>query len=257
MKYALITGASKGIGKAIAEELAIRKHPLLLIARNEQLLNETAAVFSNTYQVPVHYLSVDLSEKEAANTIFNWCQSNNYGVDILVNNAGYGLSGLFEKYTAQQQADMMAVNMTAPVELTALFLPLLKQQSKAYILNIASSAAYQAVPYLSVYAATKSFLLSFSRGLQYELKKSTVSVTCVSPGATDTDFPNRAQVGAKARKAGEKLNMQPGEVAEIAINKMFAQKREVIPGMVNKLSAFMAWFLPKALVEKAAASIYE
>ena len=79
----------------------------------------------------------------------------------------------------------------------------------------------------------------------------------MSPGATDTDFPNRAQVGAKARKAGEKLNMQPGEVAEIAINKMFAQKREVIPGMVNKLSAFMAWFLPKALVEKAAASIYE
>ena len=257
MKYALITGASKGIGKAIAEKLASMKHPLLLIARNEQLLSDTASLLSQKYQVPVFYLSIDLSQTNAALTIFNWCQTNNYDIDILVNNAGYGLSGLFEKYNTQEHSNMMQVNMTAPVELVSVFLPILKQQQKAYILNIASSAAYQAVPYLSVYAATKSFLLSFSRGLHYELKNSTVSITCVSPGATDTDFPNRAQVGDKARKAGEKLNMQPDKVAETAVNKMFAQKKEVIPGFINKLGASMARILPKTLVEKIAASIYE
>src|SRR6266542_3547230 len=230
MSYALITGASKGIGKAIAYNLAARKINLLLIARSENLLNE---------------IFVD------------WVVKNNIQINILINNAGYGLSGSFEKYTALQHAEMMNVNMTSLVKLTSLFLPILKQQSRSYILNIASSAAYQAVPYLSTYAASKSFVVSFSRALQHELRKTNVSVTCVSPGGTDTDFALRADIGKKAIKAGEKLNMDPKEVAAIAVNSMFKKKREIITGFINKLGAFMVWLTPKSISEKFAAKLYE
>jgi short-subunit dehydrogenase len=202
-------------------------------------------------------LAADLSHPGAPEQILNWCAEKKFEVHILVNNAGYGLSGLFGLYTAAQHADMIQVNITALVQLTALFLPFLKQQKKAYILNIASSAAYQAVPYLSAYSASKAFVLSFSRGLHYELKKTNVSVTCVCPGATDTDFPNRANIGAKGKKAAEKLNMQPEAVAAQAVKAMYAGKTEVITGFVNKLGAALAWLAPKALVEKTAASIYE
>ena len=152
---------------------------------------------------------------------------------------------------------MMQLNMATLVGMTRIFLPELRTRSKAYILNVASSAAYQAVPGLTLYAATKSFVLAFSRGLHQELSKSAVTVTCVSPGATDTDFPNRAQIGEKGMKAAEKLNMSPAAVASIAVRAMLAGKAEVITGFVNKLGAAMAWLLPKTLVERTAMKIYE
>src|SRR5207249_3134845 len=124
-----------------------------------------------------------------------------------------------------------------PVSLCRLFLPGLKQHPKAFILNIASSAAYQAVPGLTVYAATKSFMLSFSRGLRQELKKTPVSLTCISPGATDTNFVHQAQLGEKARQMADKVNMSPQKVADIALRGLFAGKAEVIPGFINKLGA--------------------
>ncbi len=152
---------------------------------------------------------------------------------------------------------MMQLNMAVLVGLTRLFLPDLSRQPRAYILNIASSAAYQAVPGLSLYAATKSFVLAFSRGLHQELHNTSVSVTCISPGATDTDFPNRAQIGEKGMKAAQKLNMTPAAVASIAIKAMLAGKTEVIPGLVNKLGAFMTWVLPKVMVERTVMKIYK
>ena len=127
---------------------------------------------------------------------------------------------------------------------------------KRQILNIASSAAYQAVPGLSLYAASKAFVLSFSRGLQFELRNSTVTVTTVCPGGTDTDFANRAQLGPKAVKAGEKLNMQADEVAKMALDAMYAGKTELITGILNKLGAALVWLMPKKIVEKTAAGIY-
>jgi hypothetical protein len=152
---------------------------------------------------------------------------------------------------------MMTLNMSTLVSLTRLFLPELRNQSRSYILNIASSAAYQAVPGLSIYAATKAFVLMFSRGLRQELHKTSVSVTCVCPGATDTDFPNRAQVGPKGLKAAEKLNMSPETVALLATRAMLSGKAEVITGFVNKVGATLAWLLPKNLVENIAGKIYE
>ncbi len=257
MTYALITGASKGIGKAIATELARRHYNVLLVARSASQLQELAKQLSETHGIQAAHLAVDLSAAGAAQQVFDWCESQNYTVQMLVNNAGYGLSGPFDKYTVAEQENMMAVNMTALMQLCRLFLPVLKQQPKAYILNIASSAAYQAVPGLSLYAATKAFVLTFSRGLHQELRKTSVSVTAVSPGSTDTDFATRAQVGEKALKAAEQVNMTPEAVAKIAVDSMLAGKVEVITGVVNKLGAFAAWLLPKGFVERTAGKIYE
>lgn len=256
MHYALVTGASKGIGKAIAEELAARKNNLLLIARSEPLLKEIARDLAGKYGVQTAYLAVDLAAPNAVEQVIQWLQQNNYAVNVLVNNAGYGLSGDFDTYSAEEHAAMMQVNMTVPVMLTRSLLPELKKQ-KSYILNIASSAAYQSVPGLSLYAATKAFLLNFTRGLAYELKNTSVSATAISPGGTDTDFANRAQVSAKAVKAGQKLNMTPQAVARIAVKAMYAGKTEVITGLVNKVGAALAWLLPKKLTESTAAGLYK
>ncbi|MEO6882399.1 MAG: SDR family oxidoreductase [Bacteroidia bacterium] len=252
---ALITGASKGIGKAIAEVLAKQKVDLLLVARSADMLKNIAEDFSKKYGVKINFLATDLSLPDAAVTIQKWCSENNYNVSILVNNAGYGLWGRFDTLELSEQKNMMQLNMNALVNITYELLPLLKKQPKSYILNISSTAAYQAVPCLSVYAATKSFVLLFSRGLRYELKKSNISVTCVCPGATDTNFMDRA--GMEALKAtAAKFNMHPEDVAKTAVNAMFKGKAEVLPGWMNLVSAKMTSFIPKSLTEKIAGNLY-
>ena len=257
MVFALITGASKGIGKAIAFELAAKGYNLALVARSRDLLSKTAEEIRAKYDVKVQFLALDLSVPTSAQDVFKWTKQNNLDISVLVNNAGYGLSGLFESYPLEQHLAMLQVNCTTLVQLTHLFLPLLKQQKQAYILNISSSAAYQAVPYLSLYAASKTLVLSFSRGLRYELRKTPVSVTCVCPGSTDTDFGTRAQIGEKAMKTAQKVNMTPEKVAKSAVNAMFNKKAEVITGTINKLGGFLTWLLPKQVMEGGAARIYE
>jgi short-subunit dehydrogenase len=256
MKYTLITGASKGIGKAMAEIFASKKRNLLLVARSGDLLEDLAKNLKQQYQIDTDWLAVDFTEEGASNKIHQWCIDKNYSIDILVNNAGYGLSGAFDSYSAKDYTNMMKVNMNMVVELCSLFLPDLKTASEAHILNIASSAAYQAVPGLNVYAASKAFVLRFGRGLQYELRNTSVRVTTICPGGTDTDFANRANLNEKARKAGEKLNMTSEEVAKQAINAMFAGKTEKILGLINQIGAAFVWLLPKKLVEKMTAGVY-
>ncbi len=256
MQYTLITGASKGIGKSMAQQLAAKKQNLLLVARTASLLEKLANQLQQEYGVKVDYLAIDLAGLGAAQTIFGWCQANGYQINTLINNAGYGNGGSFDQISTKQHTDMMQVNMNVPVELISLFLPQLKQLNRAYILNIASSAAYQAVPGLTVYAASKSFVLSLGRGLQIELKNTSVTVTTVCPGGTDTDFAARAQLGAKAVKAGEKLNMNADEVAKQALDAMYAGKTELITGFINKLGAALVWLMPKKLVETTAAGLY-
>ena len=257
MRFALITGASKGIGRSIAFEMAGRGIDLLLVARSEEALKDLANTLSAKYSVRAFYFASDLSLPDAPKRILDWTRTNNYQVQYLVNNAGYGLSGSFEQYALKDHLDNMQVNMNAVVSLCYLFLPQLKQRQQSYILNIASSAAYQAVPYMSVYAATKAFVLQFSRGLHHELKSTSVSVTAISPGATDTDFVNRAKVGPKALKLADRFNMNADTVAKIAVTAMFRRQPEVVTGFINKLGVFMAWLLPKNTVEKASAKIYQ
>lgn len=257
MPYALITGASKGIGKAIAFDLAAKGYNLALVARSKDLLHSVSEEIKAKHNVQVFYLALDLSAPDAAREVFQWAIEKKFDTTVLVNNAGYGLSGAFESYPLEQHVNMLQVNCTALVQLTYLFLPQLKKQQQAYIMNIASSAAYQAVPFLSLYAGSKALVLYFSRGLRHELRRTSVSVTCISPGATDTEFNSRAQVGAKAMKAAEKVIMTPEQVGKVAVDSMFKKKAEVIVGVVNKLGSFLSWLLPKKLVETTTANLYE
>ncbi|HEY4936879.1 MAG TPA: SDR family oxidoreductase [Puia sp.] len=257
MPFALITGGSKGIGKAIAETLAGRGYDLLLVARSADLLEQVSTEIQSATKRSCHWLALDLAVDQAAEAVYDWCIENKFEVSILVNNAGYGLSGSFENYSAAEHTEMLHVNIITLTKLTRLFLPELLKQPAGYILNIGSSASYQAIPLLSAYAASKAYVLSFSRGLYQELKKTKVSVTCVCPGPTDTNFVNRAHVGAKGRKAAERFNMSPHIVALIAVESLFRKKPEVITGAMNKLSAFFAWLLPKSIVEGVAKKLYD
>jgi uncharacterized protein len=257
MPRAIITGASKGIGKAIAIELAKTKYDLVLVARSAALLQDLAKDLAKQYGVKVSYLAIDLGKTNAAQEVFDWVKTNDYQINVLVNNAGYGLSGSFEENSIESHRDMMQLNMISLTEMCQVFLPMLKAQSKAYIMNIASTTAYQALPMMSVYAASKAFVLSFSRGLSHELRKTGVSVTAISPGATDTGFNDRANINQSARKAAEKVAMTPEAVAKIAVLAMFARDKEVITGIINKVQAFASWLLPKRLIETVASGIYE
>jgi uncharacterized protein len=256
MGYALVTGSSKGIGKAIAEELAKQKKDLILVARSKELLENFAVELKDIYKIQVQILVLDLIEKNAASSIKEYCTANNYTVDVLVNNAGYGLSGAFGKYTQAEYNEMLQININALTSLCYVFLEDFKKLPQAYILNIASTTAYQSVPGFALYAASKAFCLSFSRSISFELRKTSVSVTCVSPGSTDTDFAHRAKVSSKALKAADKFNMTPEVVAKIAINAMYNKKTEVITGALNKIGAFLSWLLPKKFIEANLYNIY-
>jgi short-subunit dehydrogenase len=255
-KYALITGASKGIGRSIATQLGAMDYNLLLIARNESELRELANTATIDYKIIVRYLVLDLSATGAAHKAVNWYKSLGVPLSVLVNNAGYGIWGDFETLDLDAQTAMLNVNIYAVAELTHLLLPALKLQEKSYILNVASTAAYQAVPTLALYAASKSFVLSFSRATRYELRGSGVSVSCLCPGPTDTDFAHSAGMDALADLAA-KFNMTPAEVAQIGLKGMFSSKAEIVPGFLNKVSAFAAQHLLKAMIERITAGLYK
>ncbi|ARS39240.1 short-chain dehydrogenase [Sphingobacteriaceae bacterium GW460-11-11-14-LB5] len=256
MKYAIITGASKGIGKSMAIALAKRKINLLLISRSADELSALQTALKKQYEVEVHILAIDLSQAEAPKAVYNWITEKNYAVHILINNAGYGLWGKFGELDLSAQLEMCQLNMTTVTSLCHLLLPVLSAEKKAYILNVCSTAAYQAVPTLAIYSATKAFVLSFTRALRFELKDGPVSVSCLSPGPVDTGFAHRAGLDAFSKMA-EKFNMKPDEVAEIAIKGMFAGKSEIIPGFTNIISVYANRILPKGFIEKMAAGIYK
>jgi len=257
MAYALITGGGKGIGKAIAMELSAKGYNILLVSRTQKDLIQVCNRIETMHSVKAQYFTADLSAMGIENEIFQWVQSLNIEIDILVNNAGYGLSGNFESQHLDNLKNMMQLNMLALTAITYTFLPQLKKQRKAFILNIASTAAYQAIPGLSVYAATKSFVLSFSRSLKLELINTSVSVTCLLPGPTNTAFMERANLSKRGLELVKKAHMQPEKVAKVAIQALLAGKAEVVPGLKNKLTSFLSRLLPKTLIERIAAKLIE
>lgn len=255
MEYALITGASKGIGKAMAECLAKRKFNLLLVARSEALLSETAADLQQRYQVSVSWLAADLSQPEAPQTVADWVAKNNFPVTALINNAGYGLWGNFEDLSYADQNNMLQLNVQTLVNLTYLMLPNLKQQPKAYILNVGSLAGFQAIPTLSLYAASKALVNTFTRGLAHELRKTSVSVTLLAPGGVKTGFVERSRM-YHMQQTADKLSMEPEAVAEMGIRAMLSGKREVVPGFPNRFTALMVRLFPKSVVENITWAMY-
>ncbi|MBN4051423.1 SDR family oxidoreductase [bacterium AH-315-M05] len=255
MDYALISGASKGIGKALAYELAGRKFNLLLTARSESLLDELANDIKQKDNVDVQYLATDLSLPQSPEKIANWCTQNNYSLKILINNAGFGLWGLFDRLPIDGQLNMMQLNMASLVGLTYHLLPNLKNNKEAYILNVSSVAAYQAIPAFTIYAATKSFVLSFSRGLRHELSKTTVKVSCLCPGPTESSFLERAEM-MELDETAKKFNMSSEEVAKIAVKGMLKGKAEIVPGLLNKATKQVTHYLPKNMMESLVAKFY-
>jgi short-subunit dehydrogenase len=256
MAYAVITGASGGIGLCLAHELAARKYDLLLIARSEDRLQQASRDLENIYKVKATWLALDLSDPSSVSVLDQHVQTIGLVPEVFVNNAGYGLWGAVERIAPADLENMMQLNMNTLVQLCRMMIPLLRKNKVAYLMNVASTAAYQAVPTLTTYAATKAFVVLFTRGLRWELKGTGISVSCLSPGATSTGFIDRAGLESLKEKA-EKFSMKPEDVARIAIRGMFNKKAEIIPGFMNWISVKATYFLPKGLIEKIAAGLYE
>jgi uncharacterized protein len=255
MSYTLITGASKGIGKALAEEFAGRGHDLIIISRTEEALNELAENLTHKYKIKVNYLSQDLSLPDAAEVIYKWVKSNNFQVDILVNNVAYGTYGHFEKMKLEELKNIILLNIQNVTALIHYFIPELKKHSKAHILNISSTAAYQPVPYLSIYAASKAFINSFTGALRVELKDSNINVSCLAPGPTDSDFFNKS--GLEQDIDLSHVKMEPEQVAKEGVEGMFNEKAVIIPGFSNKLGAFFSKRISSTPVVKALGKLFK
>ena len=257
MAYALVTGAAKGIGKGIAKELARNDFDLLLVDFDEQGLAATKKELEVNSGSLVYTLPLDLSAPGALQQLVAWTDIWHDELQVVVNNAGYGLNGAFEQLGLEEQLNIIDVNIKAQVSLSHAYIPVLKNRSQAFLLNVGSTTCFQTVPYLNIYAASKAFVLSFTRGLRFELRRSPISVSVLIPGSTDTDFVNRARMTDATKKAAEKFNMSPELVGKIAVRGLFKGKAEIIPGFTNKLHAFFPRFFPKTIVEKIAANIYK
>jgi short-subunit dehydrogenase len=247
---ALVTGASSGIGAAIAVELAKANYDLILAARRKDRLDEQASTLSKAHGVDVKVVAVDLGSKGGAATLIR--EAGAIGeVDVLVNNAGFGVHGNMADASIERTLEMCELNMTALTLLTHSFLKPMVARGRGRILQIASIGAYQPSPYYAVYSATKAYVLSFSEAVHYELKGTGVSVTTSCPGLTDTEFHDVANHQKPAWMKA--VTMTAEQVARISLKAMFKGKRTVIPGFVNWISAVTALRTPKFMVIPLAA----
>lgn len=254
--YALVTGASQGIGAQIARSLARRGYGLLLVARSEEKLIALGEQLVHEFSVPVHHRVVDLSSDQGGLALYNWVMENGYTLSILINNAGYGLWGRFDQLGIEEQLNMIDLNVKTLTKLTHYFIPVLLKQPKSYILNVGSLAAYQAVPTLAVYAASKAYVLQFSRALRREFHRQGLVVSTLNPGPVDTGFGERAGMQALSRLMN-RYNMDAVVVAERGVAGLLRGKAEIIPGFSNALTANVVRFLPKSWVERIAAKLYQ
>lgn len=245
--YTLVTGASNGIGKALAEECAARGRHVLLAALPEPKLEEVANNLKSRYpQQSFHYLGIDLMKMESAQEILKWCNDNEFQVDLLINNAGIGNSGPFTSLPTEFYQGQMQLNMLSLVSLTHLFLPMLMAKPQAHILNVSSMAGFFDVPYKGTYAASKRFVLSFSKSLNKELEASSVNISILCPGGvlTNDDVKLRTQeLGYLARKAA----LLPEKVAIETLDKMFAGKEVIIPGTLPRIIKFLTSVMPRTM----------
>ncbi|MHC0067816.1 SDR family NAD(P)-dependent oxidoreductase [Nostoc sp. UIC 10890] len=252
MTTALITGASSGIGAAFANELAARKNNLVLVARSEEKLQELAQKLQEEHKIKVHILAKDLTITTAAVDIFNdLIEKNITSIDTLINNAGLGDYGLFSESQRTKQLHMIQLNITALVDLTYQFLPQMIQQGRGNIINISSIAAFQGLPYMAVYAATKSFVLSFSEALWAENSKTGVKVLAVCPGPTNTQFYEKASFDKFSNEAESLRLDNPSEIAREALNALNSESSHIVTGRWdNKVISGISRFLPREIWSK-------
>lgn len=246
---ALITGASGGIGKALCEEFAKDGYDLILAARSLDKMQAHAADLRHRYNIQVTAIAADLESPGGAEQLYAEINKSGKVLTALVNNAGYGAFGEFKDSALASEVAMMQLNMSTVVVLTKLFLPdLLATRGK--IINTASTAAFQPGPYMAVYCATKSFVLSFSEAIASELENTGVTVTALCPGPTASGFQDKADFGNSALIKGKKLPTSE-EVAALGYRAMQRGQRVYIPGFVNWLMAQSIRFTPRDLATKA------
>ncbi len=243
---ALITGASGGIGKALAAQYAQAGHDVVLVARSTAKLEALAQELSRMHAIQAHVIAADLETTNGASDLHAAVKAKGLCLSVLVNNAGYGLFGEFKDSALGDELKMMQLNMTALVTLSKLFMPdLLSTRGK--LLNVASTAAFQPGPYMAVYYATKAFVLSFSEAIAAELAGTGVTVTALCPGATASGFQDKAAMKDSALVKGKRLPTSE-EVAAAGFKASQRGQRVYIPGVMNWLMAQSVRFTPRRVV---------
>lgn len=252
-KTALITGASYGIGEAFARRLAGDGANLILTARSVDRLEALADELRSQFKVSVTIIEADLALPSAWQKLFDETEGLGQQVDLLVNNAGFGGVGDFADLPLDRQLEMIQVNVSAMVALTHLFLQPMLKRRKGAIIQLASTASFQGVPYSTIYAATKSFALIFAEGLWAECREQGVRVMALCPGPTATHF----QVVAGTARLRDPQKMQtPEEVVEVGLNALAQSRSYAISGFGNRAMVFAERFAPRSLVIRIAAKLY-
>jgi len=250
-KRALVTGASSGIGAAIARELAKLGFDLVLTARRRDALEAVAAT---CHGVEVQIVTSDLGKPDAAQAL--WAEATTGGpIDVLINNAGFGYFRRFEAVDWARDAELIQLNMTSLVALARCFVDAHKKSTvPAHMVNIASTGAYQSVPNMALYAASKAFVRNFSEALHDEHRGTPLSVTCICPGGTETAF-HAASGGGDYSWIATASTKSAEFVAHAAIRAMSSRKRTVVPGLLNKLSCFGVRFLTRRFASRVATQV--
>lgn len=248
-KVALITGASGGFGYEFSKIFASEGYHLVLVARSEGKLYVMKEKLEKAYGIDVHVCAQDLAKPDAAMRVWEFVQEKKLVVDVLINNAGFGDFGKFADSDWNKLYDMQQVNITALTQMTHLFLKPMIERKQGKILNLASIAAFMPGPMMSVYYASKAYVLSFTEALSVELKGSGVSVTALCPGPTNTGFARNAELGkSRLFKAFEKTGAR--SVAEYGYEALMTKQVVAVPSKKNKATALAVRLLPRKLVRK-------
>jgi uncharacterized protein len=247
-KWALVTGASAGIGVAIARELASHGAKLILTARRRDRIESLAAELADTHKAEIRTVVADLNDPAAAQQIYDATEGAGLTVDILINNAGLGHYGEFYKLDPEQEYSMVRVNCESVVRLSRLFIPRMVERRRGWMLVVASTASFQPIPYDAVYAATKVFDRFFALGLHEEVKRFGIKVTALCPGTTETEFFDVSGGGGVFRRLG---GMQSAdEVARKALLALARGRRTIVPNFKGAFFASLVRFVPTRSVTR-------
>jgi len=251
MKTVLITGASSGIGKELAYVYAENNYKLILLARRKEHLEAIKKDIEAKQKVEVSVFAMDLSKTNSAEQLYQKVNEQQIKVDVLINNAGFGIFGEFMDTDMDWEESMLILNMVTLTKLSKLFAKDMVKAGRGNIVNIASTAAFQAVPAFSTYAATKAYVLSFSEAIAYELKNKNVIVTAICPGPTKSEFADAANVNQKHFSNAPTAS----ELAEFTYKAMLKGETTAIHGFMNNLMAFLTRTSPRKMVTAVAAKM--
>jgi uncharacterized protein len=251
MNTTLITGASSGIGEAFARRLAARGHNLLLVARSEEKLMALCNDLGRSQRTHVQFVSIDLSRPDAPARLFDETRSRDMHIDFLVNNAGFGSMGDFAKLSLDRELTIIDLNVRALVESTHHFLRPMRQRKRGTIVNVASTAGFQPVPFMATYAATKAFVLSFSEALWEENRSHGIQVMALCPGVTDTNFFEASRM----ERPPARISQTPEQVVDAALRALKRGKPSVISGWTNFFMIEAERLVPRSLILRAAGAM--